>query len=180
MLILGSLDSTLAGDIVASNGGNIAASQVTKQGMTLSLSSADRAILSQIDNLPNTTVQGDAREFIVNNYFARNGYTPLTGKCGVNCFDGVYVKGGTVYINEVKPLNANGSIKPNGPSESLPTQMTDDWVAGAIDRLRQKGDAAAMQTADIIQAARDNVKLVKLVAGVDSQGATVVKLGGGK
>lgn len=90
------------------------------------------------------------------------------------------MKGDMVYINEVKPLNANGAIKLNDPSGSLPTQMTDDWVTGAIDRLRQTGDAAAMQTADIIQAAKDNGKLVKLVAGVDSQGATVVKLGGAK
>ncbi|WP_321818775.1 MULTISPECIES: hypothetical protein [unclassified Paraburkholderia] len=148
--------------------------------MTLSLSTADRAILSQIGNLPNTTLQGDAREFVVNNYFARNGYTQLDGKCGVNCFDGVYVKGDTVYINEVKPLNSNGAIKLNGPSDSLPTQMTDDWVSGAIERLRQTGDAAAMQTADAIQAAKDNGKLVKLVTGVDSQGATVVRLGGAK
>ncbi|MFM0389617.1 hemagglutinin repeat-containing protein [Paraburkholderia dipogonis] len=177
---LGAFDVPLAGDVVASPGGNIAASQITNQGMTLSLSSADRAILSQIENLPTTTLQGDAREFVVNNYFARNGYTQLDGKCGVNCFDGVYVKGDTVYINEVKPLNANGSIKLSGPSGSLPTQMTDDWVAGAIDRLRQTGDADAMHTADIIQAARSNGTLVKLVTGVNNQGATVVKLGGGK
>lgn len=90
------------------------------------------------------------------------------------------MKGDMVYINEVKPLNANGAIKLNDPSGSLPTQMTDDWVTGAINRLRQTGDAAAMQTADIIQAAKDNGKLVKLVTGVDSQGATVVKLGGAK
>ena len=174
---LGALDETLAGDVVASKGGNIAASQVTNQGMTLPLSAADRVLLSQIDSLPNTTLQGDAREFIVNNYFARNGYTSLNGKCGVNCFDGVYVKGDTVYINEVKPLKANGSIKLNGPADDLPTQMTDDWVASATQRLRATGNADAMKTADIIDAARKDGKLVKMVTGVNNQGATVVKLG---
>ena len=34
-----------------------------------------------------------------------------------------------------------------------------------------------MQTADIIAAARNDGKLVKLVTGVNNQGATVVKLG---
>lgn len=47
---------------------------------------------------------------IPNNYFERNGFTALDGKCGANCFDGVYIKGDKVIINEVKPLSANGSI----------------------------------------------------------------------
>lgn len=144
--------------------------------MTLPLSSADRALLSQIDGLPNTTMQGNVREFVVNNYFARNGYTQLEGKCASNCFDGVYIKGDTVYINEIKPLNANGSIKLSGPSGSMETQMTEEWVNSAINRLRNTGDPAAIRTADAIQAAKGNQKLVKLVTGVNGDGATIVKL----
>lgn len=72
---LGALDATLAGEVVASPGGFIATGQVTNQGMTLPLSAADRAMLSQIDNLPNTTLQGDAREFVVNNFRAQRFHT---------------------------------------------------------------------------------------------------------
>lgn len=33
-----------------------------------------------------------------------------------------------VYINEVKPLNPDGTIQLNGLAETLPTQMTDSWI----------------------------------------------------
>ncbi len=131
--------------------------------------------LSQLDQLPSKDLQGQAREYVANNYFVRNGFTPLDGKCGVNCFDGVYIKGDTVYINEVKPLNANGSVQLNGPSGSLPTQMTDGWIDSAVTRLRN-GDANQRATADLIQKAIDSGKLVKIIAGVNSNGATLVKI----
>ena len=73
-----------------------------------------------------TGIQGEAREFVAQNYFMRNGYTPLEGKCGSgNCFDGVYLKDGKVYVVEVKPLNANGSIKLSGPSGHMDAQFSD-------------------------------------------------------
>ncbi|WP_133649778.1 hemagglutinin repeat-containing protein [Paraburkholderia flava] len=173
--IVGSLDVSLAGPVVASKGGNISASQITTEGMTVGLNATEKGMLSQIDGSMSTTLQGDVREYVANNYFVRNGFTALDGKCGVNCFDGVYVKGDTVYINEVKPLNADGSIKLNGPSDTLPAQMNDKWVDSAVSRLRN-GDASQIATADLIQKAIDSNKLVKLVTGVNSDSATLVRL----
>nr|WP_269848296.1 hemagglutinin repeat-containing protein [Ralstonia sp. ASV6] len=173
---LESLDVAILGRATASAGGNISAQQITKEGLSLPVSAADRALLSQIDSLPNTTLQGNLREYVANNYFVRNGFTPLEGKCGSNCFDGVYVKGNTVYINEVKPLNADGSIQLNGSTATLPTQMTDAWVESAISRLRLSGDPAAIQTADRIAAARANNQLVKVVTDLNNQGMTAIKL----
>lgn len=143
--------------------------------MTVGLNATEKGMLSQIDGSMSTTLQGDVREYVANNYFVRNGFTALDGKCGVNCFDGVYVKGDTVYINEVKPLNADGSIKLNGPSDTLPAQMNDKWVDSAVSRLRN-GDASQIATADLIQKAIDSNKLVKLVTGVNSDSATLVRL----
>lgn len=161
---LWALDATLGGDVVASPGGNIVASQIANQGMTLPLSAADRAILSQIDNLPDTTLQGDAREFRMENVVSISSTV-------------VYVRGGTVYINEVMPLKVSGSIKLKGPSDSLPTQMTDDWVKSAIQRLRDTGDPAAVQMEYIIAPARSGGKLVKLVAVVNNHEVAVAMLG---
>ncbi len=63
----------------------------------------------------------------------------------------------------------------NGPSGSLTTQMTDGWGDSAVARLRS-GDANQRATADLIQKAIDSGKLVKVVAGVNSNGATLVKI----
>lgn len=128
----------LAGKVGAAAKGNIGAQQITEAGIPVRLSAVERGTLSTIDTLPNTALQGEAREYIANSYFMRNGFTPLEGKCGSgNCFDGVYVKGNTVYVNEVKPLNANGSIKLSGPPGAMDTQMTDKWIESAIDRLKK-------------------------------------------
>ncbi|WP_248114587.1 hypothetical protein, partial [Ralstonia pseudosolanacearum] len=177
--LLESVDVAMLGRVTASPGGNISAQQITQEGLALRMSTADRALLSQIGNLPSSALQGDLREYVANNYFVRNGFTPMYGKCGSgNCFDGVYVKGDAVYINEVKPLNANGSIQLSGQSGSLPTQMTDEWVESAVRRLRSSGDPSAIKTADIIVAAKARNQLIKIVTGVNSQGITAVKLGG--
>nr|WP_275761232.1 hemagglutinin repeat-containing protein [Ralstonia pseudosolanacearum] len=179
--LLDSLDVAILGRVTASSGGNISAQQVTREGLSLPVSAADRALLSQIDNLPSTALQGDLREYVANNYFVRNGFTPMEGKCGSgNCFDGVYVKGNSVYINEVKPLNANGSIQLSGPSGNLPTQMTDAWVDNAINRLANSGNPDAVRTAEILFKAKKDGTLVKIVTGVDGKGITAVKLSGGK
>lgn len=174
--VLESLDVSIVGRATASAGGNISAQQITKEGLSLPVSAADRALLSQIDNLSSTALQGDLREYVANNYFVRNGFKPLDGKCGSNnCFDGVYIKGNTVYISEVKPLNSDGSIKLNGPSGGLPTQMSDGWIQDALIRLRN-GTADQQATATKIQKAIDNGTLVKTVTGVNSNGATIIKL----
>lgn len=112
----------------------------------------------------------------------RNGFTSFEGKCGTNCFDGVYVKGDLVYINEVKPLNANGSIKLTGANSAtkLEAQMTDEWILGAIERLAKSGDENLMQTAALLTRARDSGRLVKMVTGVSDNGAVTIKLNGGK
>ncbi len=170
-----SIDVWLAGPVNPTGKGFISTGKVTMESMPVKLNSAEQGVLSKLDQLPTTDLQGQAREYVANNYFVRNGFTPLDGKCGVNCFDGVYIKGDTVYINEVKPLNANGAIQLNGPSGSLPTQMTDGWIDSAVTRL-SNGDASQRATADLIQKAIDSGKLVKVVTGVNSNGATLVKL----
>ncbi|WP_431112267.1 hemagglutinin repeat-containing protein [Variovorax paradoxus] len=172
-----SLDVALAGKVVPSSGGNISAQKITMEGMPVKLTSSDLNMLSQIEKLPNTTLQGDVRELVADNYFIRNGYTPLNGKCGSNCFDGVYLKDGKVYINEVKPLNANGTISLNGSAGTgLPTQMTDQWVDDAIFRLRQTRDASSIKTADMIEVAKNNGKMVKIVSGVNQNSMTLIKV----
>ncbi|WP_302058124.1 hypothetical protein [Burkholderia gladioli] len=170
-----SIDVWLAGPVNPTGKGFISTGKVTMESMPVKLNTAEQGVLSQLDQLPSKDLQGQAREYVANNYFVRNGFTPLDGKCGVNCFDGVYIKGDTVYINEVKPLNANGSVQLNGPSGSLPTQMTDGWIDSAVARLRS-GDANQRVTADLIQKAIDSGKLVKVVTGVNSNGATLVKI----
>ncbi|WP_186082782.1 contact-dependent inhibition toxin BcpA [Burkholderia gladioli] len=170
-----SIDVWLAGPVNPTGKGFISTGKVTMESMPVKLNTAEQGVLSQLDQLPSKDLQGQAREYVANNYFVRNGFTPLDGKCGVNCFDGVYIKGDTVYINEVKPLNANGSVQLNGPSGSLPTQMTDGWIDSAVARLRS-GDTNQRVTADLIQKAIDSGKLVKVVTGVNSNGATLVKI----
>lgn len=167
-----SVDALLAGRAVASSTGNISARQVTEGGMSLPLSVSERTLLSQVSSLPNTTAQGDLSEFVVNNFFARNGYTVLDGKCGSNCFDGVYIRGKTVYINEMKPLKADGSIKLNGPQGSLPTQMTDSWIDQALIKL-DSGTAAQKDVAKQIRDAINEGRLVKMATAFDSTGASV-------
>ena len=174
---IGSLDVALAGKVGASNGGNISAQQITREGIPARLSTAEQGTLTTIDTLPDTALQGAAREYVANSYFTRNGFTPLEGKCGSgNCFDGVYIKGDKVYVNEVKPLNANGSIKLSGPSGNMVTQMTDAWISSAIKRLEESGNAQANATAAIVKSALDNQTLVRVVTGVNSNGMTIVKL----
>jgi filamentous hemagglutinin len=173
---IGSLDVALAGKVGASNGGNLSAQQITRAGIPARLSTAEQGTLATIVTLPDTALQGAAREYVANSYFTRNGFTPLEGKCGSgNCFDGVYVKGNTVYINEVKPLNANGSIKLSGSSGTLPTQMTDAWISSAIGRLKE-GTPVQRQTAAAIEKVLNTPNLVKVVTGVNSNGMTIVKL----
>ena len=151
---IGSLDVALAGKAGASTTGNISARQITEEGLPVRLSAVEQKTLSIINSLSSTSLQGQAREEVANSYFIRNGFTPLDGKCGSNCFDGVYVKGDKVYINEVKPLNANGTIKLSGPNDptGLKTQMTDPWIKSAINRLNegtpeQQAVAAVLQKA---------------------------------
>ena len=86
------------------------------------------------------------------------------------------MKGDTVYIVETKPLQANGAIKLNGPQGNLPTQMDDAWVKDRATALAGTSDSVKQQTATLIQKALDpssNLKLVKIVAGVNENGVTL-------
>jgi filamentous hemagglutinin len=174
----GSLDVALAGKVGASNTGNISARQITESGVSVRLTTTELKTIAQIDNMINTTLQGDAREYVANSYFARNGFSTLEGKCGSGCFDGVYLKGDKVYINEVKPLNANGTIKLSGPNEGtgLQTQMTNEWIDYAVSRLRESASLESRRTADIVEAAKQSGNLVKVVSGVNQNGMAIVRL----
>lgn len=118
------------------------------------------------------------RETVSNSYFERNGFTALDGKCGANCFDGVYVKGNQVIVNEVKPLQANGSIKLSGGNKStdLKTQMTDGWIKSRTDQLLKSGDPAKIETGNLILQASRSGNLTTVVSGVNSNGMVIVKV----
>ncbi len=115
---------------------------------------------------------------IPNNYFERNGFTALDGKCGANCFDGVYIKGDKVIINEVKPLSANGSIKLSGANDStgLKTQMSDDWIKSRANELIKSGDATKIEVGSLILQAGRTRNLTAIVSGVSSSGMVIVRV----
>ncbi|PRH16872.1 filamentous hemagglutinin [Burkholderia multivorans] len=173
-----SIDVWLAGAVKPADKGFISTGKVTMESMPVKLNSAEQGVLSQLDQLPSKDLQGQAREYVANNYFVRNGFTPLDGKCGANCFDGVYVKGNTVYVNEVKPLSESGSISlnPANGATKLPTQQTDDWVASSIRRLKDSENPHLVETANVVEQALKNGSLVKLVSGVDANGMVIVKI----
>ena len=166
-----------AGEVAASARGSISSQQMTRMGVPAALSDGELAKLGPINSL-DSTAAGIVRETVADSYFQRNGFTALDGKCGANCFDGVYIKGDQVIINEVKPLNANNTIQLNGPNEvtGLQTQMTKQWIESRIDVLTKSGDPAKIATAQAIQKAIDNGTLVKMVSGVNGNGMTMVKL----
>ncbi|MGE5493451.1 MAG: hemagglutinin repeat-containing protein, partial [Actinomycetota bacterium] len=167
-----------AGEVAASAGGNISAGKVTVAAMDATLNATERTTLAGLDKLPTTALQGDAREFVMNSYFSRNGFQSLEGKCGSNCFDGVFIKGDKVYVVETKPLNSDGSISLAGPSKSTPlqTQMSDPWIAYSVNRLENSGNAELIRTAEVIKAARESGNLVKVVTGVNTNGMTILRL----
>lgn len=121
---------------------------------------------------------GELRETVSNSYFERNGFTVIDGKCGVNCFDGVYIKGDLVIINEVKPLQANGSIKLSGGNKStdLGTQMSDEWIVSRANALEATKDPAKVQLAKQILEAKGSGKLTTVVSGVNRSGMVIVKV----
>lgn len=174
--LIGELDVFFAGVTTATKAETINAGNLASEGLAAKLTTGEARLLSQMDGLPSTGAQGSVREIVADSYFQRNGFKALDGKCGSgNCFDGVYIKGDTVYINEVKPLNVNGTIKLSGESGSLPPQMTDAWIDSAVKRLNN-GTAEQKEVARIIRQSIVDKTLVKVVSGVDSNGMTIVKL----
>jgi filamentous hemagglutinin len=167
-----------AGEIAMSNGGNISAQQVTRVGTPAGLNSAEKSSLSNLDSLSSGQA-GTVREHVSNSYFERNGFTSMDGKCGAgNCFDGVYIKGDQVIVNEVKPLNPDGSIKLSGGNNAtgLKTQMTDDWIKSRADALIDTKDPVKMQTGYMIKDAIKSGNLTTVVSGVNSNGMVIVKV----
>ncbi len=128
--------------------------------------------------MPNTQAQGALREYVADNFYLRNGFTKLDGKCGSNCFDGVYVKDGQIFINEVKPLNADGTIKLSSNSgSSIGVQMDEIWIRSRADVL-SNGTPSQKATANLIFKALDQggSGVTRVVTGVNSNGITIVKL----
>ncbi|MDZ4314750.1 MAG: hypothetical protein U0989_08300 [Azonexus sp.] len=166
-----------AGEISMSGGGNISAQQITRVGTPAGLNTTEISALSKLDSLDNTSA-GLLRETVSNSYFERNGFMALDGKCGSNCFDGVYVKGNQVIVNEVKPLSANGSIKLSSGNKStdLGTQMSDEWIVSRAEALKATNDPAKMEVGNKILAARGAGKLTTVVSGVNSNGMVIVKV----
>ncbi|WP_293931452.1 hemagglutinin repeat-containing protein, partial [Iodobacter sp.] len=166
-----------AGEVAASGKGFISTQQITTQGVPAALSQAELTQLSKLSRL-DTGQAGALRETVADAYFSRNGFTALDGKCGANCFDGVYFKGDQVIINEVKPLNANNSIKLAGPNPTtaLPPQMSDQWITSRVMELKFSKDPVKMATAEAIMKAKENGNLIKMVSGVNGDGMTMVRL----
>lgn len=167
-----------AGEVLLSPKGNLSAQQITRQGMPAALNDAAKGSLNDLPNLDNTAA-GSLREKVAKDYFESNGFTSLDGKCGANnCFDGVYIKGDKVVINEVKPLKDNGSISLSSNMESpqLGVQMTEEWISSRVGMLLRSGDPAKIQAANAILNAGKNGNLVKIVAGLNANGMTMVKI----
>lgn len=164
-----------AGEIAMSSGGNISAQQITRMGTPAGLTSAEMNALSKLDSM-GSNAAGAVRETVSNSFFERNGFTALDGKCGANCFDGVYIKGNQVIVNEVKPLNANGSIKLSPSAGTLPTQGTIQWVESRANELIRSGDSVKIKTGTLILQASKSGNLTTVVSGVNSNGMVIVKV----
>ncbi len=175
---IGELDLFFAGVVTPTKAGTVNAGKVSSEGLTVKLSAAEQSALRAIDATPNVQVQGMLREIVSDSYFQRNGYKALDGKCGSgNCFDGVYIKGDKIYIVEVKPLNADGTIKLSGASDNLPAQMTEGWITDAAKRLLNGSPAQREAGEKILQALRgEGGTLVKVVTGVNAKNMTILKL----
>ncbi|WP_370678465.1 hemagglutinin repeat-containing protein [Comamonas sp. GB3 AK4-5] len=165
--------------VFTSAAGNISAQKITQSGVPAFLNESEILSLRTINNL-DKDAGGALREVVADQYFKRNGFTALNGKCGVNCFDGVYIRGDQVVINEVKPLSSKNTIKLNDNAKSsnnIDVQMSDNWIASRVVELRASGDSAKIFAADTIEKAMMEGKLVKIVSGVNENGMTFVKLG---
>ena len=117
---------------------------------------------------------------IADSYFKNSGYTKLESKCGSNCFDGVYMKNGELYVVEVKPLSRNAinlSSNKNSPN-NIGVQMSNEWIISRTDELVKTRNPQALKTAELINKAIDTGKPVnKIVVGVNDSRAVTLNLG---
>ena len=131
--------------------------------------------LNNLNSL-SSNAAGAVRESVSNSYFERNGFKAMDGKCGSNCFDGVYIKGDQVIVNEVKPLNADGSIKLSPAAGTLPTQGTIQWVISRAEALIKTEDPAKVATGNLIKDAIKSGNLTTVISGINSNGMVIVKV----
>jgi filamentous hemagglutinin len=165
-----------AGEVTMSSSGNISAQQITRVGTPAALDSAAMTKLNTLDSL-SPGAAGTVREAVADSYFQSNGFKAFDGKCGSNCFDGVYVKGDQVIVNEVKPLNADGSIKLNPAADTgLPTQGTIQWVEDRAKELLKSDDPSKVQVGKLVLEAKDSGKLTTTISGINSNGMVIVKV----
>lgn len=132
-------------------------------------------------NNSNHTQTGALREEVADSYFTNSGYTKLESKCGSNCFDGVYTKNGEIYIVEVKPLKARGSIKlsdnKNSPN-AIGVQMSDQWIISRTEALVKTKNPDALKTARLInQAVNQGKPINKIIVGVNESRTITINLG---
>ena len=135
---------------------------------------------SALLSAPNHKAAGDLREAISDSYFANSNYTKLDGKCGAQCFDGVYLKHGELYIVEVKPWKENGAIQltPRNRNTLLPRQMSDKWINDRVNHLLAHGTPEAKETARLIHEAIEKKRPInKVVIGIRHDSAVTVNLG---
>lgn len=167
--------------VKASTSGNISAKQISENGKIIDppqeVLNKQKELLSNRNN----TQTGILREEIANSYFKNSGYPKLESKCGSNCFDGVYIKNGELYIVEVKPLKERGSVKLNSANQSmgLDLQMSDEWIKSRANELSsQKNNSIAQATGDkILQAIESSKPVNKIVVGVNEGRAVTINLG---
>ncbi|MBK9150418.1 MAG: hypothetical protein IPM26_05215 [Saprospiraceae bacterium] len=98
-----------------------------------------------------------------------SGWTHYDGSYGSNNgFDGVFIKGDEVIINESKqwgPGSSGVTLAGQGSgTPPWPAQMTEDWVRAVTEKLREEGKDIL---ADKIIFALNNNKLTKIVTFVD-------------
>jgi len=163
---------------ISANGTNISARKITENGLPVEhkLSPEERKLQEKWSNASSSSEKGKIGEELTTSYFERNGYKSLPGKCGSdNCFDGVFVKDGQVYIVETKPLNPDGSIKLNSATSTLPSQMSDGWINDVMRRLRESPETIG--TFDFL---RNHIEgggtISKVAVGVNGNNVVLVPL----
>jgi len=166
--------------IKTSAGGYIKASIITENGKIID---PPKEVLNKQKELignKDKNATGILREEIADSYFKNSGYTKLESKCGSNCFDGVYMKNGELYVVEVKPLSRNAinlSSNKNSPN-NIGVQMSNEWIISRTDELVKTRNPQALKTAELINKAIDTGKPVnKIVVGVNDSRAVTLNLG---
>ncbi|ATZ64503.1 hemagglutinin [Acinetobacter bereziniae] len=167
--------------VKTSTSGNISAKQITENGKIID---PPKEVLNKQQQLLNNTdnnKSGILREEIADSYFKNSGYTKLESKCGSNCFDGVYMKNGELYIVEVKPLKERGSVKLSDNKKStndIGVQMSDKWIVSRTEALVKTKNPDAIKTATLItKAVNEGKPINKIVVGVNDSRAITLNLG---